>query len=95
MDGQPYYGQEPEVAWGKDFSNTERRTIHRTDLPWGGLVSTVWLGIDYSFGLGPPLIYETMVFDATFDAFDLQRYSDRHEAAKGHKAMVEKWQKSQ
>ena len=26
-------------------------------------VSTVWLGTDHSFGLGPPLIFETMVFE--------------------------------
>jgi hypothetical protein len=25
-------------------------------------VSTVWLGIDHSFGQGPPVIFETMVF---------------------------------
>jgi hypothetical protein len=25
-------------------------------------VSTVWLGIDYGLGMGPPLIFETMVF---------------------------------
>jgi hypothetical protein len=25
-------------------------------------VSTVWLGIDHSFGHGPPVIFETMVF---------------------------------
>lgn len=26
-------------------------------------VSTVWLGIDHSFGAGPPLIFETMIFN--------------------------------
>lgn len=25
-------------------------------------VSTVWLGLNHSFGFGPPMIYETMVF---------------------------------
>ena len=28
-------------------------------------VSTVWLGLDHAFGEGPPLIFETMVFNHT------------------------------
>lgn len=25
-------------------------------------ISTIWLGLDHSFGHGPPLIFETMIF---------------------------------
>ena len=33
--------------------------------PWGELrVSTVFLGLDYQFGEGPPVLWETMVFSS-------------------------------
>jgi hypothetical protein len=56
-------------------------------------VSTVWLGLDHSFGGYPPLIFETMVFvrdEAREDnrrmLFDLDatRYPTEHEARVGH-----------
>jgi hypothetical protein len=28
-------------------------------------ISTVWLGLDHQFGVGPPLIFETMIFITT------------------------------
>ena len=31
------------------------------------LVSTVFLGLDHSFGVGPPILFETMVFDGPLD----------------------------
>lgn len=37
-------------------------------------VSTVWLGINHSFGHGPPLIFETMVFDADAPDYRLFDY---------------------
>lgn len=44
---------------------SERPDYHRvaqTSIDDGVRVSTVWLGIDHSFGHGPPLIFETMIF---------------------------------
>jgi hypothetical protein len=38
-------------------------------------VSTVWLGIDYSFGNGPRLIFETMVFAEGASSLDYRRYA--------------------
>jgi len=29
-------------------------------------ISTVWLGMDHSYGRGPPLIFETMVFNRSY-----------------------------
>jgi hypothetical protein len=60
-------------------------------------VSTVWLGIDHGFGRGPPIIFETMVFDHGPDTSGLNRYDDlemeryRTEAAarEGHERMVQ------
>lgn len=56
----------------------------------GKWVSTVWLGIDYQFGDGPPLIFETMVFpqDGSFDEEFCDRYSTRAEAEEGHRRVV-------
>lgn len=56
-------------------------------------MSTVWLGIDHSFGSGPPLIFETMVFSSKDDFHDLdcERYSTETQALAGHARMVEKW----
>jgi hypothetical protein len=53
-------------------------------------VSTVWLGLDHSFFGGPPLIFETMVFeDEDMSGLDLMdRYSTLSQAKRGHIRMV-------
>lgn len=53
--------------WGRWFENTPQRIVCQEDLIgpdnetyW---VSTVFLGLDHSFGVfGPPLLFETMIF---------------------------------
>lgn len=49
-------------------------------------VSTVWIGLDHSFGFGPPLIFESMVFGGDFDG-EMARYSTREEAMAGHQRL--------
>lgn len=49
-------------------------------------VSTVWLGIDHSFGMGgPPIIFETMLFseDPRLDCWQ-RRYPTEAMARAGH-----------
>lgn len=59
----------------------------------GKIVSTIWLGLDHSFGGGPPLFFETMVFplDAHGEMIPNeiagQRYSTEEQAMKGHEEM--------
>jgi len=53
------------------------------------LVSTVFLGLDHSFGEGPPLLFETMVFGGLLDQ-EMNRYFTWDEAEKGHREMVQK-----
>lgn len=52
------------------------------------LVSTVWLGLDHSFGGDKPILFETMVFgpEGTPEKTDLAcwRYSTEQEALEGH-----------
>lgn len=53
------------------------------------LVSTVWLGFDHSFGGGPPMIFETMVFGMSEDSDEyMRRYSTEEEARQGHQEML-------
>jgi hypothetical protein len=58
-------------------------------------VSTVWLGVDHSFGESEePVIFETMVFVRDDDAHTAPydewcwRYSSEEEALRGHGAVV-------
>jgi len=51
-------------------------------------VSTVFLGLDHSFGEGPPLLFETMIFGGPEDGYQ-DRYSTWDEAIEGHKKAVE------
>src|SRR4051812_15869220 len=53
----------------------------RTD---GYVVSTIWLGIDHSFGDGPPLIFETMVFGPGNVDNERRLYATEQEALAGH-----------
>jgi hypothetical protein len=46
-------------------------------------VSTVFLGLDHSFGGEHPILFETMVFDGGEDAYQ-ERYETWDEAEKGH-----------
>ena len=50
-------------------------------------ISTVFLGLDHSFGNGQPLIFETMVFGGPLDQEEV-RYSTWEEAERGHAVMV-------
>lgn len=50
-------------------------------------VSTVFLGLDYSFGGGSALLFETMIFGGPHDGYQ-RRYSTWNEAEHGHKAAV-------
>jgi hypothetical protein len=52
-------------------------------------ISTVFLGLNYKLGEGEPLLFETMVFGGKHDG-EMERYTTWHEAAAGHKKMVEK-----
>lgn len=53
-------------------------------------VSTVWLGLDHNWsGIGPPIIFETMIFGDVEDLDRAQwRYSDKHTALSEHYEIV-------
>lgn len=65
-------------------------TVNSTDY----LISTVDMGIDHSFGGGPPLYYETMIFiDGDWNDLYMMRYSTEEEARAGHIKTVEAMQR--
>lgn len=85
-------------TWARSLENGEGdKRVAETTLPDGKWVSTVWLGLDHSFGDGPPLIFETMVFEnrANLNDLDMERYSTEAEAVAGHERMVKKWSTSE
>lgn len=70
------------------FENDEYRQVEWTKVK-GGHVSTVWLGLDHSFGQGKPVIFETMHFPSN----DCTRASTLLLARLGHAQMVARWTK--
>lgn len=80
------------MEWAHWFENHEQRTVRQERVSERYGVSTVFLGIDHRFGEeGPPLLFETMVFEQNMESVDIDRYATWDEAVAGHEAMVEKW----
>ena len=75
------------MTWATWFETAER---HVAKEKVGEVtVSTIFLGIGHSFGYGPPLLFETMVFGGQLDQ-EMERYTTYNEAESGHKKMVER-----
>jgi hypothetical protein len=71
--------------WEKEDARVVARDTVR-----GYLVSTVFLSIDHSYGGGPPILFETMVFggNGEGDVF-CDRYATEEEARAGHTKTVD------
>ena len=79
---------EPDLMTWCEWFESADRVVFQTEIP-GGLVSTVFLGLDHQFGIGPPLLFETMIFrDGESD--DSWRCSTWLEAEAQHARVVEK-----
>jgi hypothetical protein len=73
------------LEWARFFETCDRR-VARTETA-NGEVATVFIGIDHSFGSGPPLLFETMVFGGTHEG-EYERCTTWEEAEAQHAAMV-------
>ena len=71
--------------WARWFETADR-TIALTQLD-GMRVSTVFLGLDHSFGSGEPLLFETLIFGGPHDG-EGKRYATREQAMVGHELFV-------
>lgn len=79
---------QPKPATVEEFSRfmTEhsiRKVVGRTELADGVWVSTVFLGMDHAWGGGPPVLWETMIFEGEYDQH-MWRWSSREQAVAGH-----------
>ncbi len=62
------------LVWGRFMSNIARRKVGDANFPradwakpWDVSISTVFLGLDHSFSrVGPPILFETMIFGSKF-----------------------------
>lgn len=74
------------MEWAKQMEG-KNRVVEKSQ--FGDVkVSTVFLGLDHSFGGGEPLLFETMIFGGEHDQYQ-DRYSTWDEAAEGHKKACE------
>jgi hypothetical protein len=82
--------------WGRWMETADRHVAQtHTGL---FLVSTVFLGLDHGFGKGPPILFESMVFDqggGMADIGEFNRYSSWDDAEAGHNAIVRRLMKRQ
>jgi hypothetical protein len=80
------------VELGRDtLDNVDYKRVGATFLQSGDhkrAVSTIWLGLNHAFGMnGPPLIFETMIFDGDSDTGQW-RYETEAQAIEGHAQAV-------
>ncbi len=80
------------LEWAKLLENKEYKIIKQEILWWRGWLSTVWLGMDHSWGQGKPLIFESVLFFfCGGSVLDCRRYSTLEEAIQGHDFLRKYW----
>ena len=75
------------ITWAKWFETAEKERRVAQNFIGDVHVSTVFLGLDYNWGTGKPLLFETMIFGGERDG-ETERYATWNEAEKGHKKIV-------
>lgn len=84
LEGKTPVRAESTLSWGRWFeANGAKRLVAGDKLDGGVRVSTVFLGVDHSFGGGDPLLFETMIFEGPHADYQ-ERYSTWAEAEAGH-----------
>jgi hypothetical protein len=77
------------MTWAAFFEDFGKRVVAKTKVG-DAEVSTVFLGTDHRFRAdGPPVLFETMVFDGPLDG-EQERYCTYDEAEAGHRQMIER-----
>lgn len=66
-----------------------KKFVKQDHLSFDGIfISTVFLGLDHSFGGGTPVLFETVIFGGIHDQFQ-ERYCTWDEALAGHQRAIE------
>lgn len=87
LDGHTPVPAPSLLAWGRWFETAmEDRIVAKTDIG-GTRVSTVFLGLDHNWRDGPPILFETLVFEGPWDG-EMDRCSTWAEAEDMHARMV-------
>ena len=90
LDNHTPIPEDDVLKWGMWFE-TNDRIVKKTII--GDIrISTVFLGLDHSYGEGSPLLFETMIFGGKYHE-DQDRCSTWDEAEKMHERMVKKVKK--
>jgi hypothetical protein len=79
------------IEWDKWMATADRKVAR--EKIGDSEVSTVFLGLNHSFGNGAPLLFESLVFGGKLSD-EMDRYTTWDEAVLGHKAMVERVKKA-
>jgi hypothetical protein len=87
LDDDGNCGAEPDLMRWAKWLETADRHLARDDIGFDVWVSTVFLGLDHSFGGGPPVLWETMIFGGPHDQYQ-DRHTSRDDALAGHAAAV-------
>lgn len=74
------------IAWAKQFGLNDTHVAD--DMINDHHVSTVWLGLDYNYWGGPPLVFETMVFKPDGGDNYCVRYTTWEQAEAGHQEAI-------
>jgi hypothetical protein len=73
------------VRWRMDNNDKRRVALDRVG---DTVISTIFVGLDYGYGDGPPEIFETMIFGSDEEEL-LGRYATWELALEGHRKAVE------
>jgi hypothetical protein len=69
--------------WADQFEKENRHVADEEFM--GKRISTVWSGLDHDYSnIGPPLLFETMVFDKSGNDIYCKRHSFWEDAELGH-----------
>jgi len=77
------------MTWAEWFEKNNGNRHVADETIEGVRISTVFLGLDHAYGGGPPMIFETMVFDGPLDQ-EQDRCSTWEEAEATHAKMKER-----
>lgn len=88
LDGHKVVPCNNLMQWAKWFETADR-IVAKTKISDEVRVSTVFLGLNHSYGEGDPLLFETMVFGGKLDE-QMERYATWEKAEEGHKRWVAK-----
>ena len=81
---------EPDLLKWAEWMATADRVVFQTEVG-ASLVSTVFLALDHQFGIGPPLLFETMIFTDGDGGGYMGRCSTWLEAEQQHAEVVTRW----